>query len=110
MKKYVWKGDAKKGYVYDFEVNGERVVVSSNAENYRDAITAAELPADARLITSTSFPIYDGLKHKDKYTDVIWAYVGALPSGKAAIAYLVEKGVISKEEAQAIYDADEVRL
>lgn len=110
MKKYVWKGETSKGYVYEFRVNNEIVVVSSNAANYLDAITAAELPKDAFLVSSVSFPIYDGKKNKEKYTDTIWAYRGSLPSGKAAIAYLVEKGAISKEEASAIYGAEEVRL
>lgn len=110
MKNYVWKGETMKATVYEFEVNGERVVVSSNAANFEDAKTAADLPKEARLIRSVSFPIYDGAKHEETYTDVIWAYKGTLPSGKAAIKFLVENGCLSKEDAVAIYGADEVRL
>lgn len=110
MSKYMFLGDAKKGYVYEFIVNGEKVVISSNACRYEDAITAAGLPKDARLNTCISFTLYDGKKNKPKHTEEIWAYRGSLPSGKAAIAYLVEKGVLTEEKAKAIYDAPEIRL
>ena len=110
MSKYVWKGETSKGYTYEFRVGNEVIVISSNAADYRDAITAAGLPADAFLVSSYAFPIYDGKKNKEKYTDVIWALRGSLPSGKAGIAYLVEKGVITQEEAAAIYNAPEIRL
>jgi hypothetical protein len=110
MGKYVWKGTTQKATVYDFEVDGEKIIVSSNAANYLDAITAAGLPSNAKLLSSISFPIYNGKKNKDAYTDIIWAMKGCLPSGKSAAAYLVENGVLTREEASAIYDAPEVRL
>lgn len=110
MKNYVWKGETEKATVYEFEVRGGNVVVSSNAANFEDAKIAAGLPKDAKLIRSVSFPIYDGVKNEEKYTDIIWAYKGALPSGKAAIKFLVEKGCLSEEHARMIYGAEDVRL
>ena len=110
MKKFIWKGYARQGVTYEFEVDGKVVVIASNAARYEDAITAADLPKDAKLLRSISFPIYNGKKDGYSYTDTIWAYRGSLPSGKAAITFLVEEGCLSKEDAKAIYDADEVRL
>lgn len=110
MRKYKFLGYTKQAVEYEFEVNGEKVVISSNAARYEDAITAAELPEGTRLIQSLSFPIYDGKKNKDPYTTEIWVYRGTLPSGKAAIEYLVEKGVLTREKAEAIHGAPEVRL
>ena len=110
MGRYIFLGYAKQAVVYEFEVNGERVVISSNAARYEDAITAADLPKDAKLLRSVTFPIYDGKKNKPVHTETIWAYRGTLPSGKAAIEFLVEKGCLTAEQAAAIYDAPEVRL
>lgn len=110
MGRYIFLGYAKQAVVYEFEVNGERVVISSNAARYEDAITAADLPKDAKLLRSVTFPIYDGKKNKPVHTETIWAYRGTLPSGEAAIEFLVEKGCLTAEQAAAIYDAPEVRL
>ena len=110
MGRYIFLGYAKQAVVYEFEVDGERVVISSNACRYEDAITAAELPKDAKLLRSVTFPIYDGKKNKPVHTETIWAYRGTLPSGKAAIEFLVENGCLTAEQAAAIYDAPEVRL
>lgn len=110
MGRYIFLGYAKQAVVYEFEVDGEKVVVSSNACRYEDAITAADLPKDAKLLRSVTFPIYDGKKNKPVHTETIWAYRGTLPSGKAAIEFLVEKGCLTAEQAAAIYDAPEVRL
>ena len=110
MRKYKFLGYTKQAVEYVFEVNGEKVVISSNAARYEDAITAAELPESARLIQSLSFPIYDGKKNKDPYTTEIWAYRGSLPSGKAAVEYLIEKGVLTEKQAAAIHGAPEIRL
>ena len=110
MGRYIFLGYAKQAVVYEFKVNGERVVISSNACRYEDAITAAELPKDAKLIRSLTFPIYDGKKDKPMHTETIWAYKGTLPSGKAAIEWLVKEGCLTAEQAEAIYGAPEVRL
>ena len=110
MGRYIFLGYAKQAVVYEFDVNGEGVVVSSNACRYEDAITAAELPKDARLVRSVTFPIYNGKKDNPVHTETIWAYKGTLPSGKAAIEWLVEKGALTAEQAEAIYGAPEVRL
>ncbi len=110
MSKYIFLGETKRATVYEFDVNGETVVISSNAARYEDAITAAELPEGTKLIRSLSFPIYSGKKNRNSHTEEIWAYRGTLPSGKSTIAYLVEKGVLTKEKAEAIYGAQEVRL
>lgn len=110
MGRYIFLGYAKQAVVYEFEVGGEKVVVSSNACRYEDAITAADLPKDAKLLRSVTFPIYDGKKNKPVHTETIWAYRGTLPSGRAAIEFLVEKGCLTAEQAATIYDAPEVRL
>ena len=110
MKKFIWKGETNKGYVYEFRVDGEIVVISSNAARYEDAITAADLPKDAFLVSSSGFPIYDGKRNKEKYTDIIWAVRGSLPSGKEMMEYLIEQGAITEEQAKAILVAPEVRL
>lgn len=110
MSKYMFLGYTRQVVIYEFEVNGEAVVISSNACRYEDAITCAELPKDAKLIRSVSFPIYDGKKNKPVHTEIIWAYRGTLPTGRSTVKYLVEKGCLTMEQASAIYDAEEVRL
>ena len=103
-------GYRNKATTFDFDVKGENVVITSNATTYIEAMEVMKLPADSKLKRAVTYPIYDGKNDERTFIDVVWGVEGSLPSGKAAVEYLVEKGAITREQAAEIYDAPETRL
>lgn len=109
-KEFIFKGYRNKGIVYVFNTPQGQKTVSSNACRWEDARTAIGYSNECTLVESVSFRLLDGKNDDAFHTDVIWAVEGTIPSGKATIAYLVEVGAITEEQAKTILDSKDTRL
>lgn len=104
------KGYRNKATTFEWEVKGEHKTTTSNAVNFEKAKKAAGLPEDARLLRALTVKILDGKGDSATYVDVVWSVEGVIPSAKAAMEYLVEKGAITEAQAKEILEAKETRL
>lgn len=104
------KGYRDRATTFEWDVNGERVITTSNAVDYEKAREAAALTDEAKLTRSTTVKILDGKADSATYVDTVWSVNGVIPSVKEAFKYLVEKGALTEEQAKGILDAKETRL